>query len=117
MRGCPFRRSLRIARCGRGGHGTLWIEQVFFAGAKSKFDQRPGIWSRLRLPSLIRLIALHRRLRGAIPRSRRLALHVILADEGSLYCASAIGVNRLLAMFLCHLLGALFGAGVLALLP
>src|SRR5260370_33249501 len=70
----------------------------------------------LRLPSLICLIALHRRLRGVVPRSRRLALHVVLADERCLNLPGATRVNRLLAALLRTGFRALLAVGAPALL-
>ena len=101
---------------GRSGHchRAFRIEQVIVAGAESEFDQRARIRNLLRLPPLICLIALHRRLRGVIPRSRRLALHVVLADERCLNLPGATRVNRLLAPLLRTVFGALLAVGASA---
>src|SRR5208337_453672 len=74
----------------RGSHGAFRIEQVIMAGPQSEFDQSSGIGCRFRLPSLIGLIALHSRLRGSVPRSRRLSAHVVLANQGFLNGASTV---------------------------
>src|SRR5271157_3492984 len=65
---------------------------------------------------MIGLIALHRGLRSGVPRSRRLTLHVVLADERGLNLPGASRVNRLLAVLPRNLLGALLAAGAFALL-
>ena len=76
-----FRR-LGIGR--RRGHRVFRIEEVIVVWPQSEFDQGSGIWSGLRLPSLIGLVALHGGLGGGCPTPGWLALHVVLADQSSL---------------------------------
>jgi hypothetical protein len=105
---CLLGGSFRVSCPRLCGHRTFRIEQVVAAWPQSEPDKRTRIRNRLRLPSVICLVAPHGGLRGAIPRSRRLALHVVLADERRLNFPGARRVDPLLAA----LLGDLFAASL-----
>ena len=91
--GCWF----RVSRSRR--HGALGIQQVIGTRPKSKLNQGARVGRCLRLPSVIRLEALHGCLRGAIPGSRSFALQVVFADQCHLNFAGAPGIDRLLPTF------------------
>ena len=74
--------------------------------SQSEFDQSTGIGSRFRLPSVISLVTLHCRLRGAIPGAGRLTLEIMFANQGGLNFAGAGGIDCLLAALLRDFLAA-----------
>src|SRR5258708_35145244 len=67
------------------------------ARSESKTDQRARIRHRLRLPTVVGLIAPHGIFAGLIPRSCRCTAQVVLADQSCLDRLGALGINLLLA--------------------
>jgi len=70
------------------------------AEPEAELNQSTRIGGGLGLPSLVGLIALHGSLGGRIPFSGRLSVEVVLADQGLLNFAGALGINHLLAALL-----------------
>jgi len=67
---------IRLAR-----HRAFRVEQVIVARPESKANERPRVGHGFRLPAMIRLIAAHGIFAFLIPCTRRLARHVVFADE------------------------------------
>ena len=70
---------------------------MILIGPQPQFDKCPGIWNRLRLPSLVGLVALQCSLGGGIPFSGRLAFHIVFANQGLLNLVGALRIDRLLS--------------------
>ncbi len=94
--GRGFRRRICI-RARRRRHCRFRIQQMVVARSKAQFDQRPRIWHRLGLPSLIGLIAPQGSLGRVVPFAGRLALHEMLANQSFLNLLRALGFDRFLA--------------------
>ena len=81
-------RNLRPSR-----HRALRIQQMVVAGSKPKADESARIRYGFRLPAVIGLIAAHGVFAGLIPGSRRLAAHIMLADQRFLDCLRPLRVQ------------------------
>lgn len=88
------RRSMGNRRFGR--HRAFRVEQVIVARPQPQADQRPRIRHRLRLPAVICLIAPHGIFAGLIPRSRRFARHIVLANQCFLNRLGSLRIDLLL---------------------
>ena len=90
-------RRLGALRIRDRGHGALRVQQMVFAGAQPKLDQRPRIGHRFALPAVIGLIAAHGIFTGLVPRARGFSAQVVFADQGFLNRLGALRVDLLLA--------------------
>lgn len=84
-------------------HCSLRIQQPFLARPKTKLDESARIRHGLGLPTVVGLILAQRALRRIVPPTRRLALHVMLFNQGLLNLPCARGVDRLLSSYLLRL--------------
>ncbi len=84
-------------RRGRLRHRALRIQQVVVARPQPQADQSARVGYRLRLPAVVGLIAPHGIFAGLIPRTRRVAGQIMLADQSFLDRLRPLGIDFLLA--------------------
>ena len=82
---------------GPGGHGTFGIQQMIIARTEPEADESARVRNFLRLPSVVGLIAAHGVFAGLVPGSRRVAGHVMFADQRFLNRLRPLRINLLLA--------------------
>jgi hypothetical protein len=68
-------------------------------GSQAESNQSTRIWNTLALPALVRLVTAHGLLGCVVPLSRRLATHIMLAEQSLLDLAATFAINRLLPAY------------------